>query len=198
MGKPLSEYNIDITGNVDSNFEYGWNFTMKNVNISISTYIPVKIQLFVSTENDANTKGPVYLQVEELLDPEHPTRGFEYCSLSANNSISADGNRLSLNDGNGYGKGGSSTGSSTDTFDIFSSQHHSFKIMLSMGTDNGINIEKIIIPYHNHKNTFECNDEDSNPLSDTVGWIDANSPDVHPWNRTYTINFNGSTIPRCD
>ena len=130
----------------------------------------------------------------EELNQDHPSMGFKYCSLSNNNSIIDNGLTLSLNDGKKYDKGGSST----DTFDIFSSQHHSFKIMLSMGTDNGINIEKIIITYNNHKNTFECNDEDSNPLSDTVGWIDANSPDVHPWNRTYTINFNGSTIPRCD
>jgi len=200
-GKLLSEYGIAITGNVDSDFEYGWKITMKNVNegnnegcpnrVCSSPTVtpppssqPVTIQVFVSTENDADTPGPVYA-IASL-------NGYSPLHIKGNGSIY--NNRLSLNNGNGYGKGDDST----DTFNIVSSSRY-FYITLNMGTDNGINIKKVIITYNNHTNIFECNDEYYNPPDNTVGWIDADSIGEHPNNRYYTIYYDGTTpTTQCD
>ena len=196
----LSEYNIAITGKVDPDYEYGWKITMKNVNeeegcpgnrvCSPPTVTPppssqpVTIQVFVSNENYADTDGPVYA-IASL-------NGYSPLHIKGNESIY--NNRLSLNNGNGYGKGDYST----DTFNIVSSSRY-FYITLNMGTDNGINIKKVIITYNNHTNIFECNDEYYNPPDNTVGWIDADSIGEHPNNRYYTIYYDGTTpTTQCD
>jgi hypothetical protein len=187
-GKLLSEYGIAITGNVDSDYEYGWKITMKNVNIapivSFNIRQRVTIQVFVSNENDAGTPGPVYA-IASL-------NGYSPLSIDPVGGL-VDGNALLLNNGNGYDKGDDST----DTFDIVSNSDY-FYITISMGTDNGINIKKVIITYNNHTNIFECNDEYYNPPDNTVGWIDADSIGEHPNNRYYTIYYDGSTTTPCD
>ena len=135
----------------------------------------VTIQLTVSDETNAETDGPIKLQ---LYDDSS-----QVMNIYDNNNNGIPNNTLSLNSGGGYAQGDSST----DQFYIQTNVTN-FDVKLFMGTNNGVNIKKITITYLGF-NIFEEIDSNNPPAFNTVGWLDANETNNTPPIRWYYITY---------
>jgi len=149
----------------------------------------VSIEIDVSDIKDANTKGPLYMEVySAFIDKNGHWNKNTLLPISGNDNITE--NKLTLNNGGGYDK----NSNSIDTFN-FNKTVGTFYIRLTTGTTDGINIKRVRITYKDVPISFALIDNSTEDNKENrVGWLD-NDDVNHPSSRWYFIEDMSGYIP---